>query len=79
MSEFVPYATDDPRYFTVTSGEDYDRHHYRINFKNGDTKEVESWEEAYSIWFQWMKMSAIKNIEVLDIPKPTKRKSPKGF
>lgn len=80
MSDIVPYTTDDPRYFTVTSAHDYDRHHYKVLFKNGDVKVFESWEEVNQTWFQWMKMRAIATIEVLDIPKPkTNRSKAKGF
>ena len=35
--------TTDPRYFTVTSDKLYDRHHYRVVDKNGDTTIVDNW------------------------------------
>ena len=38
--------TTDPRYFTVSSDELYDRHHYRIVDKNGDTTVVDNWQDA---------------------------------
>lgn len=62
--------------FTETSTAPYDRHHYKVIFR-GDRKEVycESWESAYTLWFQWRGMKAIDRIEVCDI----KRHKPKGF
>ena len=77
MSDIVPYTTDDPRYFTVTSAQDYDRHHYKVIFKDGTTKVCQSWEEANSIWFQWARMRLIETIEVLDIPKSKSKPKPK--
>ena len=62
--------------FTETSTDPYDRHDYKLIFKDG--KKViycESWEAAYSIWFQWASMKAIDRIEVCDI----KRDQPLGF
>lgn len=80
MSEYVPYATDDPRRFTVTSLDDYDRHHYKIIFKDGTEKVFESWEEVNAEWFQWARTRFIQTVEVLDIPtKPKTKSKPKGF
>ncbi len=62
--------------FTHTSGDPYDRHHYKVVFKGG--KKViycESWEAAQPIWYQWAGMKAIDRIEVCDI----KRDMPLGF
>ena len=40
----------DPRYFTVTSDEPYDRHTYKVVYHGGKEKVVDSWEEVQSIW-----------------------------
>ena len=72
-------SPDDERYFTVSSDEPYDRHHYKIHYHCSDngceTKVVESWEEVQEIW--WNTISQfISHVEVLDKPK---QKSAKGF
>ena len=64
--------TTDPRYFTVSSDELYDRHHYKIVSKNGNTITVNNWEDAAMIW--WNKKVVLSHIEVLD-----KAQSKKGF
>ena len=37
---------DDPRYFTETSSEPYDRHHYKVIRSTGEHVVVESWEQG---------------------------------
>ena len=64
----------DPRYFTVTSDEPYDRHDYKIIRKDGETMVVDSWELAREIWWNTSSFS-LSHIEVLD--KKTNKK--KGF
>ena len=66
--------TTDPRYFTVSSDGLYDRHHYRVVSKNGDTTIVNNWEDAAIIW--WNKKAFLSHIDVLDKPKP---RNVKGF
>ena len=39
---------NDPRYFSQTSNEPYDRHHYRIVYKDRSAV-VESWEEVQEL------------------------------
>ena len=58
--------TTDPRYFTVSSDKLYDRHHYRVVDKNGDTTVVDNWQDAACIW--WNKKVFLSHIEVLDKP-----------
>ena len=58
--------TTDPRYFTVSSDGLYDRHHYKVVSKNGDTTIVNNWEDAAMIW--WNKKVVLSHIEVLDKP-----------
>ena len=40
---------DDPLYFEQSSYEDYDRHHYKVVGKNGDTIVVEDYMSAQEI------------------------------
>ncbi len=64
---------DDSRYFSQTSNEPYDRHHYRIVC---GTKSfvVESWDEVQEYWWNSMHLQP-SVIEVIDKPKPKS----KGF
>ena len=67
---------NDPRYFSQTSNEPYDRHHYRIVYKDRFAV-VESWEEVQEYWWNNSRRFELPVIEVIDKPK-TKKKS-KGF
>tara|TARA_B100000424_G_scaffold229007_1_gene190345 strand:- start:608 stop:832 length:225 start_codon:yes stop_codon:yes gene_type:complete len=67
---------NDPRYFSQTSNEPYDRHHYRIVYKDRSLV-VESWEEVQEYWWNNSRRFELPVIEVIDKPK-TKKKS-KGF
>ena len=62
----------DPLFFTETSSEPYDRHHYKVTKTNGMSLTVESWEEAQSIWWN-TPTSFLSHIDVLD------KKEVKGF
>ncbi len=57
----------DPRYFTETSGESYDRHTYKIVSKTGETINVDNWLQAREIW--WNRKAFLSHVEVLDIKK----------
>ena len=60
-------AKDDPRYFSQTSDEPYDRHHYKIVCQSKSFV-VESWEEVQEYW--WNNREFTESIiEVLDKPK----------
>jgi hypothetical protein len=63
--------------FTQTSDLLYDRHNYKLFFKNGKTMEFDNWEDAQVYWFQWTSTNQLDYFEVLDKKKP-KTKS-KGF
>ena len=64
--------------FTQTSDGLYDRHHYKIIAKNGDTIVVDNWAQAHEIW--WNKGPILDRIEVLDKDNPPhKARSQKGF
>jgi hypothetical protein len=62
----------DPQYFTLSSDELYDRHHYRVVSKTGDTVVMENWEDAALMW--WNQKAFLSHIDVLDKPQ-----SKKGF
>ena len=71
MTELI--KKDDPRYFSQTSNESYDRHHYKI-VSQTKTIVVESWDDVQEYW--WNNMSFQPPIvEVLDKPK----EKSKGF
>ena len=67
---------NDPQYFSQTSNEPYDRHHYKIVYKDRSFV-VESWEEVQEYWWNNSHKFELPVIEVIDKPK-TKKKS-KGF
>lgn len=60
-------------YFTQTSDGLYDRHHYKVIAKNGETIVVDNWAQAHEIW--WNKSPFLDRIEVLDKP----QEKSKGF
>ena len=58
---------DDPQYFTLSSEELYDRHHYKVISKLGETITVDNWEDLRTIW--WNKKNFLSHVEVIDKPK----------
>ena len=67
---------NDPRYFSVTSDKEYDRHHYKIVSSSKTTFIVESWQEVQEWWCNncnSLNFDAV--VVVLDKP----RKKSKGF
>ena len=42
---------EDPQYFTHTSDDLYDRHHYKIVSNSGETITVDNWEDAKVVWW----------------------------
>ena len=67
---------EDPRYFSQTSDEPYDRHHYKIVCQTKSFV-VESWEEAQEYWWNNCHSSIFNGTVIETIDKP-KTKS-KGF
>ena len=63
---------EDPQYFTQTSDELYDRHHYKIISTTGESVNVKNWEQVREIW--WNKRSFLSHVEILD-----KKQRAKGF
>ena len=43
---------NDPQYFRETSTSPYDRHRYKVNFKDGKSKVFEDWMSAQGFWFE---------------------------
>ena len=66
-------SSDDPRYFSQTSDEPYDRHHYKIVCQDKSFV-VESWDEVQEYWWNRRGFNS-PVIEVIDKPKPKS----KGF
>ena len=70
-----PLSPGDPGYFTTYSTKPYDRHHYKIVFKNGKTMTVEDYESLRGLWYQFK--DNVKNVEIID-PKAKKPKKTGG-
>ena len=58
---------EDPQYFSLSSDELYDRHHYKVISKSGETITVDNWEDLRNIW--WNRKQFLSHIEVIDKPK----------
>tara|TARA_Y100000022_G_scaffold146259_1_gene127964 strand:- start:1608 stop:1814 length:207 start_codon:yes stop_codon:yes gene_type:complete len=55
----------DPRWFAQTCNKPYDRHIYKVVFKNKVYK-FDSWDAAMGCWFEKKALGQFKTIEVLD-------------
>ena len=61
---------DDPLYFGQTSDKPYDRHHYKLVFKEKHVI-LKTWDEVLEYW--WNKTAFEKPVvEVIDKPQPKK-------
>ena len=69
---------NDPRYFSQTSNEPYDRHHYRIVYKDRSAV-VESWDEVQEYWWNNCRSPFFEGTVIEVIDKPKQKKKPKGF
>ena len=58
---------NDPRYFSETSNEPYDRHHYKIVCQD-QSFVVQSWQEVIEYWWNGRQFTP-PVIEVIDKPK----------
>ena len=65
-------SKDDSQWFAQSSDIPYDRHHYRIIAKSGQTYVLNSYEEVLETW--WNKRQFIDRVEVIDKPKKTRGK-----
>ena len=63
---------NDPQYFSETSDDLYNRHHYKIVTKSGDSIVVDNWLSVREIWLN--RKTFLSHIEVLDV-----KKNSKGF
>ena len=66
---------NDPRYFSVTSDELYDRHNYKI-VSSSKTFVVESWQEVQEWW--WNNCNVLNFDAVVHVVNKPRKKS-KGF
>jgi len=53
-------------YFTNTSDAPYDRHRYKLIFKNKKAAIFDDYEVLRSAWFEWAGTKQLDRIEVLD-------------
>ena len=58
---------NDPRYFTLSSEGLYDRHHYQVVSKDGESITVDNWEEMCIR--DRNKKDFLSHVEVIDKPK----------
>ncbi len=58
--------------FTATCFKDYDRHHYKVVYKDGNFKMFSSWDLAQSFWWQTNKIGTLSHIDVVDFKPKTK-------
>ena len=63
--------------FTETCDKSYDRHNYRVYFKDGNSRVFDNWEDAQAFWLQFTATKLLQSVEVID--KPQKRTKAKGF
>ena len=65
-------AKDDPLYFSQTSNEPYDRHHYKIVCTT-KTFVVKSWDEVQEWWWNNCRLPTFDAVvHVIDKPQPKK-------
>ena len=69
MTELI--GKDYPRYFSQTSNEPYDRHHYKMVCKNKSVV-LKSWDEVQEYWWNYIAFNPDMIVEVIDKPKTTK-------
>ena len=55
---------DKLQHFTSTSDGLYDRHKYKIVFKNGKSITVEDYSTMRHMWYQWREN--VSNVEIID-------------
>lgn len=63
-----------PEFFKQTSDLSYERHDYKLIFKDGRTIVYDSWDPIPAMWFH--NKNELKYVEVLD---KKNKKSKKGF
>ena len=58
---------EDPQYFSLSSDELYNRHHYKVIIKTGETITLDNWEDVRNIC--WNRKQFLSHVEVIDKPK----------
>ena len=70
---------NDPMYFTETSGDSYDRHHYRLEFNEGkNSLDFQNYEQLRAYWFECARNWKDCKVTVLD-KKQKQKKTNGGF
>ena len=59
-----------PEWFAQTSNDPYDRHNYRLHFKNGKSVDFDDYMNVQAAWFQY-ESKFLSHIEILDKKKTT--------
>ena len=67
--------TEDLKTFTTYCDKPYDRHHYKIIFKDGKSVTVDEYELARMLWYQ--SRDDVVSMDVVDYK--TKKKGGEGF
>ena len=70
MTDLIDH--DDSQFFEQTSDESYDRHHYKVVTTTNEYI-FDDYEQVRQMWLNY-DSSLLKHVEVLDIPKPKKKK-----
>lgn len=65
-------------YFTVTSDQPYDRHHYILHYTNGRKVKYEDYDVARKAWMDYDK-KYVDYIEVIDVPQKKSKPKTGGF
>ena len=63
-------------WFAQTSDEPYDRHQYKIEFDDGRSIIMDSYEELRRVWFEYVRTRKGAKVSVID---KKKQKEVKGF
>ena len=70
-----PLTPEDPEYFTTYSNKPYDRHQYKIVYKDGRKVVVDDYDQMKAIWFH--SRDIVETVEIIDPHK--KKKGGGGF
>ena len=62
---------DDPLYFGQTCDKPYDRHYYKLVFKEKHVI-LKTWDEVQEYWWNNIALNPDMIVEVIDKPKTTK-------
>ena len=55
---------DDLKHFTVTSDKIYDRHKYKVTFKNGKSVTFDDYDTMKYMWYRWQ--DDVEKVDVID-------------